>query len=207
MWRWYGIARAIVVFGIDCRWAQAYEISKRFAKETPMGIACRRPRFGLFTSILSVLFVISSALLAQTTGQIRGTVTDPSGAGLPGATVEVSSPSLQGTRTTVTGAGGAFQVPALPPGSYKVVVSLEGFAKAEQQTQVRLDATASLALSLRVTTTAEVVVTGEAPVVDVSSTTGGSNYTAAVIDRLPVGRNYTDIVRSNPGVTEDRADR
>src|SRR5262249_31605598 len=155
----------------------------------PMRIACRWRRPTLAASILAI---VSSALLAQTTGQIRGTVTDAQGAGLPGATVEVSSPSLQGTRSTVTGAGGSFQVPALPPGNYPGVVSLAGLGKAEQQTQGRLDATANVAVSLQVAATAEIVVTGEAPVVDVSTATGGTNYTAGVIDRLPVGRNYTD---------------
>ena len=156
---------------------------------------------------VSILALLCSAAIAQTTGEIRGTVTDAHGAGLPGATVDVSSPSLQGSRSTVSGAGGAFQLPALAPGTYKVTVSLAGFAKAEQQTQVRLDATASVAVTLQVVAAEQIVVTGEAPVVDVSTTTGGSNYTSSVIDRLPVGRNYTDIVRSNPGVTEDRADR
>ena len=140
-------------------------------------------------------------------GEIRGTVVDAHGAGLPGATVEVFSASLQGSRTTVTGSGGAFQLPALPPGPYRVVVTLAGFGKAEQQTQVRLDATASVAVTLQVAATEQIVVTGEAPVVDVSTTTGGSNYGSSVIDRLPVGRNYTDIVKSNPGVSQDRADR
>ncbi len=154
-----------------------------------------------------VLAFGTGLLLAQTLGEIRGTVVDARGGGLPGATVEVFSPALQGSRTTVTGSGGAFQLPALPPGSYRVVVSLAGFGKAEQQTQVRLDATASVAITLQVAATEQIVVTGEAPVVDVSTTTGGSNYGSSVIDRLPVGRNYTDIVKSNPGVSQDRADR
>src|SRR5207342_1922132 len=114
--------------------------------------------------------------------------------------------SLQGTRSTVSGAGGSFQLPSLAPGNYRVVVSLAGFGKAEQQTQVRLDATASVAVTLQVAAAEQIVVTGEAPVVDVSTTTGGTTYSEGVIDRLPVGRNYTDIVKSNPGVSQDRAD-
>ena len=160
-----------------------------------------------FAVVASMLLLGSVFALAQTTGEIRGTVVDARGGGLPGATVDVTSPSLQGARTTVTGAGGSFQLPALPPGTYKVTVTLAGFGKAEQQTQVRLDATANVAVTLQVAATEQIVVTGEAPVVDVSTTTGGSNYGSSVIDRLPVGRNYTDIVKSNPGVSQDRADR
>ena len=160
-----------------------------------------------FVFVASMFVFLSALAAAQTTGEIRGTVVDARGGGLPGATVDVTSPSLQGSRTTVTGAGGSFQLPALPPGTYKVTVTLAGFGKAEQQTQVRLDATASVAVTLQVAATEQIVVTGEAPVVDVSTTTGGSNYGSSVIDRLQVGRNYTDIVKSNPGVSQDRADR
>ena len=160
-----------------------------------------------FVFVASMFVFLSALAAAQTTGEIRGTVVDARGGGLPGATVDVTSPSLQGSRTTVTGAGGSFQLPALPPGTYKVTVTLAGFGKAEQQTQVRLDATTSVAVTLQVAATEQIVVTGEAPVVDVSTTTGGSNYGSSVIDRLPVGRNYTDIVKSNPGVSQDRADR
>ena len=160
-----------------------------------------------FSIALSLLALGTGLLHAQTTGEIRGTVVDANGVGLPGATVDVSSPALQGARSTVTGAGGAFQVPALPPGTYRVVISLAGFGKAERQTLVRLDATASLAVTLQVAAAEQVVVTGEAPVVDLNTTTGGSNYGSGIITRLPVGRNYTDIVKSNPGVSQDRADR
>ena len=52
----------------------------------------------------------------------------------------------------------------------------------------------------------EVVVSGEAPVIDPTSTTTGTNYTSTVVSKLPVSRNYADIVRSNPGVSTDRGD-
>src|ERR1700730_1559659 len=128
-------------------------------------------------SLLACLAVSAPALVrGQTTGEIRGTVLDSNGAGLPGVTVDASSPSLQGTRTAVTGAGGSFQIPALAPGAYRVVFSMSGFAKAERQAQVKLDATASLAVTLQVSAAEQVVVSGEAPIVDVNTTTGGSNY-------------------------------
>lgn len=167
-----------------------------------MSSPCRR-----FALAALLLASASGLLVAQTTGEIRGTVADANGVGLPGVTVEASSSALQGTRSAVTGAGGAFQIPALPPGTYRVVISLSGFGKAERQAQVRLDGTTSLAVTLQVAASEQVVVTGEAPVVDLNTTTGGGNYGAGIITRLPVGRNYTDIVKSNPGVSPDRADR
>src|SRR5262249_47896942 len=62
---------------------------------------------------------------------------------------------------------------------------------------------ATVNLSLALSTSAEITVTGEAPLVDSTSTTQGSNYSAKIIDKLPVGRNYADVVFAQPGVQAD----
>ncbi len=59
---------------------------------------------------------------------------------------------------------------------------------------------------MRLSVRETIIVSGEAPLVDVTSTTGGASYTNKVISRLPVARNYADIVRSNPGVFVDQGD-
>ncbi len=153
--------------------------------------------------ILILLLLVPVAAVAQTTGTVDGTVTDQSNAPLPGVTVELTSPNLQGVRTAVTSADGRYRFPSVPPGSYTVTAELSGFGKVQKRATVNLDATASVNLSLALSTTAEVTVTGEAPLVDVASTTQGSNYSAKVIDTLPVGRNYADIVFTQPGVQAD----
>ena len=148
-----------------------------------------------FTLALSVcaLLLAPVALIAQTTGTVEGAITDQSGAPLPGVSIELSSPSLQGVRTAVTSADGRYRFPSVPPGAYKVTATLSGFGKVQKNATVTLDSTATVNLSLSLSTTAEVTVTGEAPLVDVASTTTGTNYSAKVIDKLPVGRNYADI--------------
>ncbi len=158
-----------------------------------------------FTLALAVglLLLVPIAAVAQTTGTVDGAVTDQSNAPLPGVTVELTSPNLQGTRTAVTSADGRFRFPAVPPGPYKVTAELAGFGKVEKRATVTLDATATVNLSLSLSTTAEITVTGEAPMVDSTSTTQGSNYSAKVIDKLPVGRNYADVVFTQPGVQAD----
>ena len=118
-------------------------------------------------------------------------------------TVVLTSPNLQGTRTAVTAADGRYRFPAIPPGAYTVTAELSGFGKVERKATVALDATATVNLSLSLSTSAEVTVTGDAPLVDSTSTTQGSNYSAKVIDKLPVGRNYADIVFTQPGVQAD----
>ena len=158
-----------------------------------------------FTLALSVclLLLVPAVSLAQTTGTVEGTVTDQSNAPLPGVTVELTSPNLQGTRTAVTAADGRYRFPSIPPGAYTVTAELSGFGKVERKATVSLDATATVNLSLSLSTSAEVTVTGDAPLVDSTSTTQGSNYSAKVIDKLPVGRNYADIVFTQPGVQAD----
>src|ERR1700682_6408208 len=66
-----------------------------------------------------LVLLASAAAIAQTTASLTGTSTSQ-GKGLPGVTVTISSPNLQGTRSTVTGENGGYQFSALPPGEYRV---------------------------------------------------------------------------------------
>ena len=158
-------------------------------------------RFSLALAVIALL--AAPVAFGQTTGTVEGTVTDQSGAPLPGVTVELSSPALQGARTAVTSADGRYRFPSVPPGAYKVTADLAGFGKVQKNASVSLDTTATVNMQLSISTTAEVTVTGEAPLVDTTSTTTGSNYSAQVIKQLPVDRNYAEIVKSQPGVQTD----
>jgi len=77
---------------------------------------------------LAVL-LYAAGVWAQTTptGSITGQVVDAQGAVLPGVTVSVTSPALQGTRTAVTSGNGDYIVPFLPTGDYEVTFELAGF--------------------------------------------------------------------------------
>jgi outer membrane receptor protein involved in Fe transport len=143
---------------------------------------------------------------AQTTGTIEGTVTDNSGAALPGVTCTATSPALQGSRTAVTGNNGSYRIVAVPPGNYRVSCALAGFATAERPAVVTLGAVANANMTLQISAKEEVVVTGEAPLIDITSTTSGTNYNAKVMEKMPVSRNYADIVRAQPGVNTDTAE-
>ncbi len=143
----------------------------------------------------------SSLALAQTTGDIDGRVTDEQGGALPGVTVECRSASFQGVRTAVTDANGHYRLVLLPPGTYRVTATLQGFSRVEQQAVVALGRTATGDFRLRPTASAEVVVTGEAPLIDESSSSVGTSIDSQQIKALPTGRNYTSIVQIAPGVS------
>src|SRR5260370_8430665 len=85
---------------------------------------CLRPGRGNFKTCLSVLislFVLSLAAFAQeTTGGIQGTVKDPQGAVIKGATIEVNSPSLIGTKTATTDSPVTYHFYQLPPDLYTI---------------------------------------------------------------------------------------
>jgi outer membrane receptor protein involved in Fe transport len=159
--------------------------------------------FGLAVVLTAIALLVPASAFAQTTGTIEGTVTDQNGGALPGVTVEASSPRLQGTRTATTDGQGRYRFVSLPPGSYTVSANLSGFGTVQKTANVALDATATANMQLSLAAKEAVTVTGEAPIVDTTSTTTGSNYTAKVIEKLPVGRNYASIVLSQPGVQTD----
>ncbi len=125
-------------------------------------------------ALLVVLGLAGFPALAQTTGAIEGTVADSNGGPLPGVSVDIKSPALLGTRSVVTDASGRYKFPAIPPGVYTVSAALSGFTKAEKtNVRVALGGTATVRSPISVSIKEEVVVTGEAPVVDTTSTTVG----------------------------------
>ncbi|HTY43060.1 MAG TPA: TonB-dependent receptor [Thermoanaerobaculia bacterium] len=153
------------------------------------------------------LLVVSGPVFGQTTGTLEGRVADQNGGALPGVTVELSGPRLQGPRTTVTTAAGEYRFLSLIPGDYQVTATLEGFARAQKKATVSLDALTTANLEMKVSASAEVLVTGEAPLIDRSSTTSGSSYAGKVIDKLPLpSRNYADIVFTQPGTQADNGE-
>src|SRR5438132_13106876 len=117
-----------------------------------------------------VLALSLSALAQETTGGIQGTVKDPQGAVIPGATVEVSSPALIGKKTATTDSGGFFHIEQLPPGVYSISVNAPGFAPQTQGSlELRTGALPTIGFTMQVGgITQEVSVSAEAAVIDIT---------------------------------------
>jgi hypothetical protein len=157
--------------------------------------------------VWSLVLVLASVGLAsaQTTGRITGQVIDSSGAAAPGVTVTVTSPQLQGARSTNTDTGGHFRFLSLPPGTYRVKAELPGFKTIDRGgVLVGIDRSVDLSMTLEVAPTAEVItVEAAGPVIDTSSTTTGVNVTADLYTRIPLGRDIYNVSRVAPGTQDD----
>jgi len=154
----------------------------------------------LITAVfVAALLLVGVNAFAQTTGNIVGTVTT-AGAPLPGATVTIASPSMQGVRTTVSGANGDYSFSALPPGKYSVTAELEGMQKVTQSVNVRLAETARADADLKVSAVAEAItVTATAPSV-LETPQVSTSLTREQVESLPIGRTIAQRIQLAPGV-------
>ncbi|MEM8998184.1 MAG: carboxypeptidase-like regulatory domain-containing protein, partial [Acidobacteriota bacterium] len=156
--------------------------------------------------IVTALLVATSAAFGQAQrGTIEVTVTDADGAALPGATVNAASDQTLTRRTVFTDGEGKALVVALDPArNYSVEVSLEGFATQTIQgivVQAGLTASVSATLGLSAVTD-ELIVTAEAPLVDVTKTQAGQDITLELTESLPTARSYQDYLQLVPGVQD-----
>ena len=130
---------------------------------------------------------------AHAQSAIAGVVRDTSGAVMPGVTVEATSPALiEKVRTVVTDAEGLYRVIDLRPGTYTVTFTLPGFSTVRREGIVlETNFTANVNVDLRVGTLEETVtVSGQTPVVDISSAQQGAVLTKELLETLPSSRTW-----------------
>ena len=161
------------------------------------GIAC-------LALLLGVWLLLPAPAAAQelTSGTIAGTVKDPAGRPIAGAVVIATSQF--GTRTAETDAKGEFILPFLKPGTYSVRVEASGGFNTVIQNDVGvgLNQRTNLSFTLEPGKTETVTVTAAAPLVDIKSTSSGTNIKyEAFANSVPIGRAFTDTYAVAAGVT------
>ena len=161
-----------------------------------------------FVSVVApfLLFFAAAPMLAQfSTGTILGVVKDTSGASVPNATVTAINIDTQLTRMLKTGDDGAFRFPELPIGHYTVKGEATGF-KTETHQGLVLNVAQEEVVNLTLQVGGEqeqVVVTGEAPIIDVTNSSLAGTVQQEQLANLPLnGRNYIDLVMLQRGVTK-----
>ncbi|MEA2569474.1 MAG: hypothetical protein QOI24_1475 [Acidobacteriota bacterium] len=153
--------------------------------------------------VLLVVFITTPLFAQSTTGSAGGVVTGGDGGGLPGVTVEATSKSLQGVRSVITDSDGVYRFLNLPPGDYRITFTLAGFRPAAKNALVVLGGQASADAVLSAAVSEELTITADAPVLDTTSSSLGTNLNKRAIETLPTGRNYASIVQVAPGVSSD----
>ena len=143
----------------------------------------------LIPAVILVASLILVSLAAQAvTGTILGTVTDDTGAVLPGVTVTVTHTDTGLVRTAVTDSAGEFTVPSIPTGTYAISAELQGF-KTVRVPDLRLgvDQRLRVNVKLEVGTVAETItVVGSSPLVQTSSSELGTTVDEEQIKQLPL---------------------
>jgi hypothetical protein len=158
--------------------------------------------------ICAFLLVAAAAAMAHAQvlyGSLVGSVTDSTGAALPGATVTIEQSETQFKRELVTDSGGGYNFTAVPSGTYTVSITMTGFRPiSRRNVPVSLNSVARVDAKLEVGQLTEtVMVTGETPILQTDRAEVRSELKARDLTELPVpiGRNYQQLFKTLPGFT------
>ena len=161
-------------------------------------------RWGTLHALAVSMALASSVAAQQTNSTIVGTVSDTSGAVLPGVTVEVSSPALiEKVRTAVTDSCRTYRIVELRPGTYAVKFTLAGFSTVQREgIELTTGFAATVNAQLKVGSLEETItVSGQSPIVDTQNVQQQVVMTRDVIDTIPTARNFANLGTLIPGTT------
>ena len=157
---------------------------------------------GRRVALVALFVLVQSLAFAQTDGRFTGTVIDPSGAVVPGATVTAKNEKTGDVRTVTTAANGRYTIANLKPSSYTLRVDIKGFAPLEY-TEMPLVVGQEFNLDLTLSTaglTETVTVSAQAATIDLSSARVGVNVSQREVQTLPVnGRQMSQLMLQAPG--------
>ena len=163
----------------------------------------RRFFFVAFALLVAFAFLQATPAKAQvTSGNIVGTVTDPSGAVVPGAQVTLKSNARGNTQSTKTNAGGVYQFFLVEPGAYNITINATGFAAASRDVNVVLGAPTEVSVALSVSgggTT--VTVTEAAPLTQNENGDVATTLSQQQVSQVPnPGNDLSFVAQVAPGV-------
>src|SRR5436853_2665566 len=159
----------------------------------------------LVVCVATVTSLVLPALVYGQTAQsaLTGVVKDTTGAVLPGVTVEAASPALiERVRSVTTDSSGVYRIVDLRPGTYTITFTLPGFNTVRISSfDLRADFTATVNADMKVGELNETItVSGEAPLVDVTSTNRSAVYNKELVESLPNNRQIQSLAMTIPGV-------
>ena len=159
-------------------------------------------RVTLFASVLLLTLTVSAFGQGEQSGAIHGRLSTSDGLALPGATVTVVSPSLQGMRTTVADVNGVYTIPGLPPGDYTVRFEMAGLAAADRRITVPFGSPLVVDQTFVPATVTETINVTAEPLTPVAAPAGAFNLRTD-LTKLPVGCTPFPRRQPAPGVTDN----
>ncbi|HEX8721535.1 MAG TPA: TonB-dependent receptor [Pyrinomonadaceae bacterium] len=156
------------------------------------------------TAVLLLLLAFGAAGAQEFRGSLTGTVTDPNGAALPGATVEIRNVETNVANTVTTNEEGAYSFPLLNPGKYTLTVNAQGFATTTRENiEIRVADRLTLDVPVSVTGVGETVTTvASAPVLETGSVSTGTTISTQQIAELPLAEGTAyQLATLAPGVS------
>jgi len=160
----------------------------------------------MLVMIALMVMTLGAAAWAQDTASLTGTVTDPSGAAVPNAQIEVKNAEHGINRTGTSNGSGDYLFASLPIGSYNLIVTAQGFKKYEAKgvvLSVAEKARVNVALEVGAISTEVIVEGSQVAQVETQSSDMGNTVTGKEISQLELnGRDFTQLVSLSPGVTD-----
>ncbi|MCP3958592.1 MAG: TonB-dependent receptor [bacterium] len=156
----------------------------------------------LWVCLIASVLLVPQVLAQNPTGTLKGSVTDDSGAGLPGVTVTATSPNLQGERSTQTSINGDYKLAFMPPGEYKCSYELEGFATKIRTVVIPAAQTKVSDIQMQIAEVVEeIIVTSNVETISETNTLAQTT-THAELESLPINRTPLSAVNLAPGVSD-----
>ena len=160
-------------------------------------------RRGLLAAILLAQLVTGMTAWGQATTSVRGTITDSSGGAVGGAAVTITNAESHIERTATSASDGSYQFLLLPPGTYKLAVSAQGFQRHEETgLQLLVNTPATVNVQLKIGGSKETVtVTAEEPALNLVDASIGNSFDETQVRQIPLeGRNVPDLLSLQAGV-------
>ena len=152
-------------------------------------------------AVVLLLAVAATATAQETTGMIRGLVTDEYGTPIAGAAVKATGP--MGTFATTSDGQGLYRFPRVAAGDYSMSATMEGYLEAPAEVRVVLGEAMTVDFNLHQGFTDEIVVTSDTVAIDFAESQTATSIGQREIDFLPRGREFTDVVTFAAGTVDD----
>jgi hypothetical protein len=155
--------------------------------------------------VFVLALLVAGAFAQETTGGLQGVVRDPSGAVVANAHVELIGSSLVGKKESQTDSGGYYRFANLPPGTYTLKITAQGFSTAKREgLTLEVGHLPTVDFKLEVGASSTVVeVTSAAPEIDVSTVTTQTNINQEVVQDVPHGRSFQSVIQFAPSARNE----